>query len=629
MAGQGYFEDVIKDRFDDEIFNELASYIEEHPQELEGDYQEIETPEEAELDSYSIKVIHPTMGDGDRIDLEILVEASIYVYETIRNYRHDDDTSEWYRLEGYVVFDDELKDFHIENIEKYCGKKNLSRNKLDNNLVPVIPKAEFDKAATEILSNYYPEALTEPMRIDVNELARRMGLKVEEVQITHNGGTFGEVFFADMETSYYDEEARDYKTRKVNKGTIFLDPKVYFMRNIGSKNNTVAHECVHWYYHKRFHDFIRLYTEKGNYHYCWTRESAKKKDKWEPLDWMEWQANGIAPRLLMPYEPAKRKAEELISGYRNNSPEASDTEILQSVIFDLAAFFDVSNVSAKLRLIDLGYEKAQGIYTYVDDRFIGNYSFKEGSLKKGQTFDVSFLDFSIACISNPKLQEQVAKGYYVFVDNHVCIRDPKYVMKMGGQLVLTHYAKEHMDECCLVFDRQFDQSRYSTYEYMQDAMYAKAVAEYCSIVSFNQCPLNAEIEDAAERLAAMKADAEWEDDALDSMPGSFPKSLSFLMDKRGIDPEGLAERVGLEKSQIQRWLRGTVSISVKNLVVLSIGMNLPPSVSEKFLQSAGAPLRISNPNEMIYRKILETMYDFDIEYCNAQLMEMGLEALTK
>ena len=32
---------------------------------------------------------------------------------------------------------------------------------------------------------------------------------------------------------------------------------------------------------------------------------------------------------------------------------------------------------------------------------------------------------------------------------------------------------------------------------------------------------------------------------------------------------------------------------------------------------------------MIYRKILETMYDFDVEYCNAQLMEMGLEALTK
>ena len=150
MAGQGYFEDVIKDRFDDEIFNELASYIEEHPQELEGDYQEIETPDEAELDSYSIKVIHPTMGDGDRIDLEILVEASIYVYETIRNYRHDDDTSEWYRLEGYVVFDDELKDFHIENIEKYCGKKNLSRNKLDNNLVPVIPKAEFDKVELDL-----------------------------------------------------------------------------------------------------------------------------------------------------------------------------------------------------------------------------------------------------------------------------------------------------------------------------------------------------------------------------------------------------------------------------------------------------------------------------------------------
>ena len=47
------------------------------------------------------------------------------------------------------------------------------------------------------------------------------------------------------------------------------------------------------------------------------------------------------------------------------------------------------------------YRNKWNIIQQCDDMqplFIGNYSFKEGSLKKGQTFDVSFLDFSKPCL---------------------------------------------------------------------------------------------------------------------------------------------------------------------------------------------------------------------------------------
>ena len=32
----------------------------------------------------------------------------------------------------------------------------------------------------------------------------------------------------------------------IEEGTILVDPDVFFMRNIGSVNNTIIHECVHW-----------------------------------------------------------------------------------------------------------------------------------------------------------------------------------------------------------------------------------------------------------------------------------------------------------------------------------------------------------------------------------------------
>ena len=33
-------------------------------------------------------------------------------------------------------------------------------------------------------------------------------------------------------------------TIDVEAGTIFVDPKAYFLRNLGAVNNTIVHECV-------------------------------------------------------------------------------------------------------------------------------------------------------------------------------------------------------------------------------------------------------------------------------------------------------------------------------------------------------------------------------------------------
>lgn len=43
---------------------------------------------------------------------------------------------------------------------------------------------------------------------------------------------------------------------------------------------------------------------------------------------------------------------------------------MESVVYELSDFFNVSKLSAKIRLIDLGYNEAIGVLTYVDDRYV-------------------------------------------------------------------------------------------------------------------------------------------------------------------------------------------------------------------------------------------------------------------
>ena len=60
-------------------------------------------------------------------------------------------------------------------------------------------------------------------------------------------------------------------------------------------------------------------------------------------------------------------------------------------------------------------------------------------------------------LRNPKFRQVIDSAYYVYAEGHYCLDDSRYVVKDHlGFKHLTSYAREHMDECCLVFEIKYD-----------------------------------------------------------------------------------------------------------------------------------------------------------------------------
>jgi Zn-dependent peptidase ImmA (M78 family) len=123
------------------------------------------------------------------------------------------------------------------------------------------------------------------------------------------------------------------------KKTVLIDPEAYKKLNQGNVNNTIAHECFHWFAHRMYFK-MQTYSLARFAKYCKCRVSELPTYTEEERI-IEKQATAVAPRILMPKKTFIEKAEML--GFINQQFDANS-------LAELADFFDVSKQSARIRL---------------------------------------------------------------------------------------------------------------------------------------------------------------------------------------------------------------------------------------------------------------------------------------
>lgn len=502
MASVSSFRDVIANMYYNELFDELSEYIEDNPDKLETNSYRVQSPDEAALSDFDIITIDITDSPGNSILFDVIVSAEVEIAETVRRNRETDGIEQWFRISCRADLDDGIQNFQIKSVSIYNKYRESKLGRLSEYLVPIIEKEQFDDVATDFLSEFCPEALSTPIPIPVDEVVKRMGLKVKEIQLTKHFTIFGQIVFGDCTIEYYDRNERAYKPLEVSRGTILVDPNVYFMRNIGCMNNTIIHECVHWYKHRKYHELVKTYNSDALLISCRVNETTKYKKQWTPEDWMEWHANGIAPRILMPKSMTIKKIEELIKKNELLFGTHDRLNIMENVVYELADFFQVSRIAAKIRMLDLGYKEVEGVYTYVDDHFISNYSFKADSLHKNQTYSISLSDSFFEYYANPEFAKIIDSGNFIYVDGHYVINDSKYIKRLeNGSIDLTDYAKLHVDECCLLFDLKLNKaSKMDIVVYLDSIMFRKATPDYNRVPTFNPDKHNMEVFNRSEEL---------------------------------------------------------------------------------------------------------------------------------
>ncbi len=488
--------------------------------------------------------------------------------------------------------------------------------KADAYLLPVVKPEDYSDFIRRYIAFYYPETVLFEEECDPKELARRMDLHVEYLYLGEEED-YG--LFALPSSHIYGKDDPDEEWDE-----FFLDPMtvVINMDRCTSEelvNSTLYHEVIHASIQKAFFHLQnmghRLHSACAAYSGAMvSRQSAVFMT---PMDKCERQARAFAAVMQMPVYDTCSVIESVL---RENEGMRSP-EVLNKAMNKIAATFKTTKASARIRMIELGYTEAEGIYNYIDEERIPDHSCN-GQWNTGYTYCIPRNEVALLYSASTRFSDEINTGRYLYVEGHLCLNFPEYVTQIKEGHALTPYARSHIDECCLPFTVRYcaDNGRgYSGFA-AKRGVNKRSLYPRFSMEDFSSLKTP-----EAQALAYAETADKWSEfDA--NLPNNFCESLKKAMEVTGFTQGSLANELGVDRRLIYTFLQGG-TVNAAQVVAMCVVMKIPSDIAHKLLTTSGNGLRLDRKDHKLYQNFLRGIPYITYEQCNMILTMNGEKPL--
>lgn len=593
--------------FSDQIHEKLNNHIEKHGKNLKLRLRYIKYLNTVQLKNWEIKFTKVYHTENNLLLFTVVVNAYLLVFEEAHLISDYEYTNFWFIFDCGCNIDDNISNFKIKNIQPY-EKRNLNYIQLSDSLVPYIKKEQLDDIAYIYLKKYAPEVLLSPQKLDVNLFAEKLGLTIQSGKHI-NKNIMGRIYFKETKSIH-----QDNRINVIPGKTIVINENNPYIKYKGCKSYTIAHECVHWLLHRNIFKLENI-LRKNNKMYinCITNGSAEADI--DNINWMEWQANSLAPRLLMPAEQFKVKVNQLIEHYKLINNTADCLDYYEQLISELSVFYDVSPVSVKIRLCETGFDFVLGINNIINNKKVIAHGFKKGFLKSNQTFAVNIRDaYLFAFFNKDKMNIQ----NYVYIDSFLCLNLSKYIIKENNIIKITEYARRNMHECCIKFELELPNIKgnhfYSPIIYFLNRKIRKGKEPKIKFDTTNITELN----DENKKEFIETLDIQFK--LLNSLNNDIAHNFKECKKYAGVTNQVVADESGLTLRTIERISSGR-RVEKYTIIRICLAMHLPPPVTYHFLDITNNKLN-TNVEE-------DRWYSFIISHCYLQSVEVIITKLNQ
>ncbi|KSV58132.1 helix-turn-helix domain-containing protein [Acetivibrio ethanolgignens] len=645
MAKYSDFKSYIQDKYAAYLLRQVSDYVNKNHDGQGFHTLNVLSICDQKVDNLSVKSLRCTDMPDPFVKIAVNLTADIITMGLGTKKYEADRKTRWFTVTIVACLRDgmEIKEDQT-TIEEYAPGTWDKTTALDEFGVPYVYAADLEDIADDFFEFYCQDAIYHMYNFPYGHVMQQLGIYAYEAELPEN--TMGRMYFKKDKATVYRKFHPYFPERKIEDediepGTMLISKDNYFMHKTGCYMMTIAHEIVHWYYHQKFFKILSLLDDSLSVMNCEVEPqkydsgmTSLQKAMW----FVEWQANSIGMRIAMPQALFVQAVQEAYDAASKIPRKGCYwAEVVEDTIHRVACLFDVSDFAAKQRAIQLGWDVAAGTHIYVDGRKHAPFFFKEGTLGPKQSFVIDKAGLEKVRSENVHIKELLDSEQFIYLGYVVCAFDEKYVREATddeklwncSDYELTDYAREHVDECCLIFDWESisggkDDGGFYGQCYLSKDITVDNRIEHAYDPFFEN---NQSVEEMAKAAADYKAMYAEEERILSETPNNFSEALIYHMDRKHVTVDDLAATSGLSTTTIKKYRAGKVTPNIDNIMAVFIGMNLGPAYCEDLLDLAEISLSKRTDKGRAYKTLIQEYTDGSLDQWNAFLKEYGLESI--
>lgn len=512
-----------------------------------------------------------------------------------------------HQLEYLLDFRNEVKLVFIsigaQQVIKFDKEKQLAPD-----LLPYLYKEQYEQTAERFLKAFYPEVSCKTMPIDPQVALDKLGLQSKAECLSHDGSILGKTNFKMGLTKVYDNKYKRYKEMTVAEDTVLYDSSG---RHKHSKNITVIHEAYHHFDHKP-HIIIKEFL-RNQKDYISFEDDFK-----DSIKWLEHQAKVIPPRILMPELVFQEMTMYFLQKQAESTKYTGFLEMLRRVIEQLADYFQVSKQAARIRLIELGYTEARGIFDYVDGRYVADYGFGKNRLKLNETLTISKAQLAQLYLSNAEFRELLDSGKYVYVDSHVVLNHPDIVWTiLDNYKWLTEKALFSLERYALIFT-----IRKTSDQFLDDesVLYRLYSSSYSFETTFNK---GIQLATPDRQNEVLMEQLEREAELRRQLPSDFVECMKMVKKWQDCTYAEIAEAIDCDQKKVERLFRDE-SGNFQLFILVMVYLQLPTDIVKKIYEESRYRVDTRNPDHLIYNLVMNTFQGKSVDYTKKFFLENNI-----
>lgn len=383
------FLDIIRSKFHQDIEAEVREYIQSNPQ-IVREAANLGKEETVQMQSLALQDVRSILGQPtDRVIVDVIVSCNFGVMKGgTTTYKRQD-----FRVRYCMnmnVYQQSLSPARVGPANERLLRDPLSAPgaiRLNNFMLPLMSLEDYDTAAYMMLYHYDRASLDSGAVADPMLLAEKMGQKVLKVRFVDEPDVQGRIYFDYTHVRLLGEDG-EVKTITVPPCTILINMEACETEK--DVDDTIRHELSHLFLDRYFF-LLQLMAGKPYTSYTSRKRTKKRIPKWKrtEIDWMEHQAEKLPIHIMMEESGVRHEVDELLEIRGNKRSPANMYHVMQMLVVK----YGVSAMMAKIRLVELGYQEAEGIWNFIADNKGIRYHSCVGEWPKGVRYAISFKEF--------------------------------------------------------------------------------------------------------------------------------------------------------------------------------------------------------------------------------------------